>query len=73
MKGLQILGVVLILAGLAGLVLGHVSYTTKDKVVDLGPITATAESEHTVKIPDVAAVASIAVGAFLVFVGRRRR
>jgi hypothetical protein len=73
MKGLQILGVVLILAGLAGLVLGHISYTTQDKVVDLGPITATADREHTVKIPDVAAVASIAVGAFLVFVGRRRR
>lgn len=72
MKGLMILGVILILGGLAGLVLGHISYTTQEKVVDLGPITATADREHTVKIPDVAAVAALAAGAFLVFVGRRR-
>lgn len=73
MKGLTIFGVVLILAGLAGLILGHFSYTTQDKIIDLGPVKATAEQEHTIMIPDVAAGAAIVVGAFLVFVGRRRR
>lgn len=73
MKGLMLVGVILIVAGLAGLVFGHINYTTQEKVVDLGPITATADKEHSVKIPDVAGVAAIAVGAFLVFVGRRRR
>jgi hypothetical protein len=73
MKGLMLVGVILIVAGLAGLVFGHIHYTTQEKVVDLGPITATADKEHSVKIPDVAGVAAIAVGAFLVFVGRRRR
>ncbi|HVJ44472.1 MAG TPA: hypothetical protein VM639_23430 [Dongiaceae bacterium] len=72
MKGLMILGIVLILGGVAGLVLGHISYTTEEKVVDLGPITATADREHTIKIPDIAAVAALVAGAFLVFVGRRR-
>jgi len=73
MKGLMILGVVLIVAGLAGLVFGHISYTTQEKVVDLGPITATADKEHSVRIPDIAAIAAIAVGAFLVYSGRRKR
>ncbi len=72
MKPLVIFGLLLIVAGLAGLVLGHFSYTTKEKVIDLGSITATADREHTIQIPDVAAVAAIAAGAFLVFVGRRR-
>lgn len=73
MKGLMLVGVILIVVGLAGLVFGHINYTTQEKVVDLGPITATADKEHSVRIPDVASVAAIAVGAFLVFVGRRRR
>lgn len=72
MKGLMVLGLILILGGLAGLVLGHISYTTQDKIIDLGPVKATAEREHTVNIPDVAAVAALAAGAFLVFMGRRR-
>lgn len=71
MKGLMILGLVLILGGLAGLVLGHISYTTQDKIIDLGPVKATAEREHTVNIPDVA-VAALAAGAFLIFIARRR-
>jgi uncharacterized membrane protein YidH (DUF202 family) len=72
MKPLVIVGLLLIVGGLAGLVLGHVSWTTQEKVIDLGPITATADREHTVQIPDIAAVAALAVGAFLIFVGRRR-
>lgn len=72
MKGLTLFGLVLIVGGLAGLILGHISYTTQDKVIDLGPIKATAEREHTINIPDVAAVAALAAGAFLVFMGRRR-
>lgn len=72
MKPLVVVGLLLIVAGLAGLVLGHVSWTTQEKVIDLGPIVATADREHTVQIPDIAAVAALAVGAFLVFVGRRR-
>ena len=73
MKGLTILGVVLILAGLAGLIAGHISYTTQDKIIDLGPLVATADREHTIQIPDIAADAAMAAGAFLVFIGRRRR
>ena len=72
MKPLTIIGLVLIIAGIAGLVLGRFSYTTEEKVVELGPLVATADKEHTIHIPDVAGVAAIAVGAFLVYVGRRK-
>ena len=72
MKPLAIIGVVLIILGIAGLVMGRFSYTTEEKVIDLGPLQATAEKEHSIAVPDIAAIAAIVAGGFLVFVGRRR-
>ena len=72
MKPVAIVGIVLILIGIAGLVMGRFSYTTEEKVLDVGPLEATAEKEHSIAIPDIAGVAAIIAGGFLVFVGRRR-
>jgi hypothetical protein len=71
-KPLSIAGLLFIIAGIAGLVLGRFSYTTTEKVLEVGPLVATAEEEHAINIPDVAAFAAIAAGVALVFVGRRR-
>ena len=72
MKPLSIAGLVLIVVGIAGLVLGRFSYTTEEKVLELGPIVATAEEEHAINVPDIAAFAAIAAGIALVFVSRRK-
>lgn len=72
MKPLSIVGLLLIVVGIAGLVLGRLSYTTEEKVLELGPIVATAEEEHAINIPDIAAFAAIAAGIALVFVSRRK-
>lgn len=72
MKPLAIIGVVLIILGIAGLVMGRFTYTTEEKVIDLGPLQATAEKEHSIAVPDIAAIAAIVAGGFLVFMGRRR-
>lgn len=72
MKPVAIVGIILILLGIAGLVVGRFSYTTTEKVLDVGPLTATAEKEHSIAIPDIAGIAAIVAGGFLVFVGRRR-
>ena len=72
MKPLSLAGIVLIIAGLLGLVLGHFSFTTEKKIIDVGPITATTEEHHTVAIPDIAGIAAVAAGAVLVFLGQRR-
>ncbi len=73
MKPLSIVGLVLIVVGIAGLVLGRFSYTTEEKVLEVGPLVANAEEEHAIHIPDVAAFAAIAAGVALVFVGSRRK
>jgi hypothetical protein len=72
MRPLAILGVALILLGIVGLIVGRFSYTTQEKVLDLGPLQATAQKEHSVAIPDIAGIAAILAGGFLVYVGRRR-
>lgn len=72
MKPLSIVGLLLIVVGIAGLVLGRFSYTTEEKVLKVGPIVATAEEEHAINIPDIAAFAAIAAGIALVFVSRRK-
>jgi hypothetical protein len=72
MKPILIVGIVLVIAGVAGLVTGRVSYTTKEKVLDLGPVEATAEKEHTIGIPEIAGVAALVAGIGLVVVGARR-
>lgn len=48
---MRITGIVLIVVGLISLALGGISYTTKEKVVDLGPIQATAERHKTIPLP----------------------
>jgi hypothetical protein len=72
MRPLAIIGIVLIVLGIAGLVIGRFTYTTTEKVLDVGPLQATAEEEHSIAIPDIAGIAAIIAGGFLVYIGRRR-
>jgi hypothetical protein len=72
MKPLALVGVVLIVLGLAGLALGHFSFTTQKKVIDVGPVTASVAEEHSIAIPDIAGVAAVIAGAVMVVMGQRR-
>jgi len=72
MKPLTIVGVLLIILGIAGLVVGRFSYTTEEKVMEVGPIVATAEKEHSIRVPDIAGIVAVIAGGVLVFVSRRR-
>jgi len=72
MKPLTIIGVVLVLAGIAALVVGRFTYTTEEKVLEVGPLVATAEKEHSIAIPDIAGIVAVVAGGVLVVVSRRR-
>jgi hypothetical protein len=73
MKPLAIVGVLLIVLGIAGLIIPRFTYTTEEKVLEVGPIVATAEKEHAINVPDIAGVVAVLAGAALVFASRRRR
>lgn len=72
MKPLSLVGLLLIVGGVAALAFGRFSFTTEEKVLEVGPLVATAEEEHVVNIPDIAGIAAVIAGVALVFVGRRR-
>ncbi len=72
MKGIVLAGVVLIVLGAAGFAVGRISYTTKEKAIDLGPIEVTAEKKHELAIPEIAAIIAFVAGVGLVIAGTRK-
>ena len=71
MKTFTLAGIVLIALGIAALVYEGVAYTTRETVIDLGPIHATAERERTIPLPPVVGIAAIAGGVALMMAGRK--
>jgi hypothetical protein len=53
MKNFLIIGILLVAAGAAVLGYDHYSYTTREQVLQIGPLTATAEKTHTVSLPPI--------------------
>lgn len=63
------LGVVLIVLGLFGLAWGGFTYTTREKVVNIGPIHATRDKTHSVPLPPIAGAVAL-VGGIVLLVTR---
>ena len=66
------LGIILIVLGVIGLAWGGITYTTTEKVVDIGPIHASRDKTHTVPLPPVAGAIALLAGAVLLASGRNR-
>jgi hypothetical protein len=71
MKPIAILGIVLLLGGLAGLFVGRIGYTETKPIVKAGPIELDSQQDHSIWIPTAAAIAAMVVGAGLIAVGRK--
>lgn len=72
MKPAGIVGLVLIVLGIAGLAFGGFSFTRKEKVLDLGPIEASADKKESLPIPPILGALAIVGGVVLVAVSARR-
>lgn len=68
----KIVGIILIVAGVLGLVYGGFTYTSATHDADLGPIEFTVTEQDRVNVPIWAGVGSIAIGAALLLFGRRK-
>jgi hypothetical protein len=73
MKTVPLLAIVLIVLGVAALAYQGFTYTTRETVIDLGPIHATAEREKTVPLPPILGIAAVAGGVALLVMGSRKR
>ena len=67
----KILGMILIGLGLISLAWGGFTYTTKEKVVDIGPIHATREKTHNVPLAPIAGAVALIGGVVLLAAGKR--
>jgi hypothetical protein len=64
--------VVLVLLGVVALVYQGVNYTTRETVIDIGPIRATADRGRTLPLPPVLGIVAIVGGVLLLVTGARK-
>jgi multidrug transporter EmrE-like cation transporter len=72
MNAAKLVGIVLIVAGVLGLVYGSFSYTKDTEAVKLGPLELSVKQKETVNVPVWAGVGAIVVGAALLVLGGKR-
>jgi drug/metabolite transporter (DMT)-like permease len=72
MKPAAIVGVVLIILGIAGLAFGGFSFTHREKVIDLGPIQASADKKESLPIPPILGALALVGGVVLLATSARR-
>jgi uncharacterized membrane protein YidH (DUF202 family) len=70
---MRIVGIVLIVIGVISLAIGGISYTRREKVIDLGPIEATAERQKTIPLPPLLGGLALAGGVVLLIAGSKKR
>ena len=66
MSAAKIVGVLLIAAGVMGLLYGGFTYTKESHTAKLGPLAITVQDKETVMVPVVASLGSIVLGVFLI-------
>lgn len=66
----MLLAIVLIVIGVLGLAYQGFTYTTRDRVVDAGPIKIDADRQHTVPIAPIVGGVALAGGLALLVLGR---
>lgn len=72
MNAVKIAAIVLIVAGVLGLVYGGFTYTKETHTADVGPIELSVQEKDTINVPIWAGVGAIVVGGALLFVGNKK-
>ncbi len=72
MKTATILGIALIMLGLVAFAYQGITYTTRENVIDLGPLQATVDKEQTIPLPPLVGGLALVGGIALLIVGARR-
>ena len=72
MKTQTMLGIILIVIGIFIFAYQGFTYTTREKIVDIGPIHMTAERTRTVPLPPIVGGISLVGGIVLLVVGKKK-
>jgi len=72
MKAITAIGIGLLVIGVVALVYQGITYTTREKVLEVGPVEVTTERRKTIPLPPVLGGIALAGGIVLVIMGTRR-
>lgn len=72
MKSITLLGVALIVLGVLALAYQGITYTTREKVIDVGPLQASIDKKKSIPLPPIVGALALAGGVVLVIVGARK-
>lgn len=73
MKTTTLIAIILIVIGIAAFGYQGITYTTREKVVDVGPIHMTAEKTRTIPLPPIVGAISLIGGIVLIGIGRMKK
>lgn len=73
MRQMTIVGVAFIGLGVAALVYQGITYTSRETVIDIGPLHATADRQKTLPLPPALGIVAVAGGAAMLVAGARKR
>ena len=69
---MRLFAILLIVVGVAALAYGGISYTRREKIIDIGPIEATASRRETIPLPPIVGALALAGGVAMLVMGRKR-
>lgn len=72
MKTYTLIGIILIVVGIAALAYQGITYTTREKVVDLGPIQVSADKTKTLPLPPIVGAIALVGGIVLLVMGNKK-
>lgn len=72
MRSIAIVGAVLIVLGVVALMYQSITYTSRETVIDFGPLHAIADREKTAPLSPALGIAAVAGGFALLFTGARK-
>jgi len=72
MKIYTLLGIILIVVGIVAFAYQGITYTTREKVVDIGPMHMTAERTRTLPLPPIVGGVALVGGIVLLVTGRKK-
>ena len=71
-KSITLLGVALILLGIVAFAYQGITYTSREKIIDIGPIQATADTQKTIPLSPLLGGLVLVGGIALVVVGAKK-
>ena len=72
MKTYTLTGIILIVIGIVALAYQGITYTTREKVVDIGPIQVTADKTKTLPLPPLVGAVALVGGIVLLVMGSKK-